>query len=159
MENITAFDPSVRDLDPERPLYPCSDVADVYAPPCWQMQTSVMREYGYNSMETAGLCFQAGDFIGDCFRSLGRDESLTVVSGGAARVAQICEEYAPDYEYTCIEGVTTSLIDYANTGQFAYEFCGELGEVHRNNCFRRQYHALGRSLIRCRLIRNTRNAD
>lgn len=139
MENVTAFDRSKRDIDPEDYLYPCNKLEDKYQYSCYQMQTSIMFELGVTAAEMGELCLQAGSIsnITACHTSIGRDLSNSVRSGDSGYVARICQQsgLGEDYIVDCVAGTIYALIDNTWDGGYAFQFCNTLEEINQAGCY------------------------
>lgn len=136
MENVTAFERSKRDVDRTDPHYPCNKLADQYKYDCYQMQTSLMFEFGLNYEQMAAECKLAGDYQRPCFVSLGRDLSNYVRMNNASLVVDVCERVSEGNTANCVNGAIYALIDNTWSGEFALPFCDALlKDGNKENCF------------------------
>jgi len=136
MENVTAFDKSLRDLKADDPLYPCNKVAEKYKNACYLMQTSVMFEYGLSNDEIIAEC-KKSEQPATCFVSLGRDLSNFVRTGQMDYVTSTCESLDRGSAQNCIDGTVYALSDNTWDGQFSFSFCSNLKDSeNKNTCFR-----------------------
>jgi len=123
MENVTAFDKKLRDIDREDPLYPCSRLDSKYGASCFTMQTSIMIELGMNDKKIIETCRKAGAFVNNCFISLGRDISNYVRTGNIERTVQTCEVLSEQNSKECVQGLVYALMDNTWDAQFAFGYC------------------------------------
>ncbi|MEP7103691.1 MAG: hypothetical protein ABI721_03215 [Candidatus Dojkabacteria bacterium] len=136
MENVTAFDKKKRDLKADDPLYPCSRLDNKYKADCYLMQTSVMSEYGLNNQQVVDECKKTGDYMPQCFVSMGRDLSNYVRTGNVSYVVTACEDTAKENVRPCMDGAIYALIDNTWDLSFAYKLCDSLN-IQKNieDCF------------------------
>jgi hypothetical protein len=127
-------------LRAEEPMYPCTAVAVVYKDQCYGMQTSyALSVSGNDFAKVAQLCQDLSDvdYVGKCYRSLGRDASGSTNSDIVA-TKQRCE-LALDAEgkKNCMIGAALDIASYYRDDVQAKAFClqyeGELRFIcHRD---------------------------
>ncbi len=127
-------------LRADEPMYPCTAVATVYKDQCYGMQTSyALSVSGYDFAKVAAMCqgLSDTDYVGKCYRSLGRDASGGTNSDIAA-TKQKCE-VALDAEgkKNCMLGAALDIASYYRDDVQAKAFClqyeGELRFIcHRD---------------------------
>ncbi len=105
MENVQPSSGSVDLAEDDDPVYPCNWVPTGEKRRCYQIVTSRILGTVEDSWErTAAICAEVEhDFVGSCFRSLGRDISNRT-NRDPAKIAELCaiaREY--DGEGECVE--------------------------------------------------------
>lgn len=135
MENVTAYDPSLRDLDPNDPLYPCTAVGDIYRRSCYLIQPDAMSDAQLTAQEIGAACLRAGSFVDVCMQGLGRVYSSRVIAESWGEILPVCEEYAPGYEHACISGVVTALVNTTGDGRYAYKYCNAVRPDLQTTCY------------------------
>lgn len=144
MENVTAFDKKLRDVNPKDPLYPCNKVDKKYKRDCFTMQTSLMFEYGLSIPQIAEQCRLAKDYKSNCFVSLGRDLSNYVRTGNSKLAVEACEISSLGNQQNCIDGVVYALIDNTWDATFAFGFCNSLSDPNnKKTCYKDSLSYLG----------------
>lgn len=113
-------------LRADEPMYPCTAVAIAYKDQCYGMQTSYALSLpGYDFAKVAQLCQDLSDtdFVGKCYRSLGRDASGSTNSDIVA-TKQKCE-LALDAEgkKNCMIGAALDIASYYRDDVQAKAFC------------------------------------
>lgn len=126
-------------LKADEPMYPCTAVAIAYKDQCYGMQTSyALSISGYDFARVAALCQNLSDvdFIGKCYRSLGRDASGGTNSDIAA-TKQRCE-VALDAEgkKNCMIGAALDIASYYRDDIQAKAFCLQYEGEMRFICHR-----------------------
>jgi hypothetical protein len=133
MENILAADQSKRILDPARPLFPCTEVAEPYRKRCFSEQTRALTERRLDADGITKACIEAGAYADWCFDGLGRDSAALVLEEKPEEAAAICEG-TPSWT-ACIRGMLRGLVDTRGSGKEAAGFCAILTEERQSECF------------------------
>jgi hypothetical protein len=131
------------DLDPARPLYPCTDVAAKYESQCFQRQTTyALMTHGGDFVAVFDLCEPLTPQARTaCHQGLGRDaaqQALVVVETEAARSAYTTDRcvLAPDQgaQANCLVGAVKALIRFYSRDSEANAFCGTVDASLRDGC-------------------------
>jgi hypothetical protein len=122
------------------PLYPCNAVAATYRVACFQMQTSnMLLQNGWDVEKAARSCDRApAQYLGVCYRSLGRDISGLTRQDDARSIA-MCSRVATAYRDDCLIGSMAVLLDHADR---SLEFCSKVPTDSKSMC----YGSLGQHL-------------
>lgn len=136
MENITAAEPALRNVDPSQPLFPCTTLADKkYLGNCLFFQPSLFLEWGYTPKQILDTC-RLTAIPDECARGYGRELASDLRLGRFADVAHICEEIGGELERGCTIGTVNSSLENGETGTEAYPYCSTLQDpARRNFCF------------------------
>ena len=129
MENIAAGSdpdrPRPKYLDPDRPLYPCTDVAFRYRDQCYGMQTSYALDVqGDDFGRVFDLCATVENaFRPTCYQSLGRDASGRS-DNDAEKIEAACM-LGVDYEArsNCVIGAARTFVSYYSSDAEARALC------------------------------------
>ena len=139
MENLAEVDNlDAEYLDPERPLYPCTEVARRYKPPCYDRQTTYALYI--NGTDFAGvfeLCETAeNDFQSVCYAGLGGDaaaETKLITDAeeqARARVRLCFQGRTFEARSNCVAGaVRVALRDAADGENQAQALCSSLADA------------------------------
>ncbi len=118
-------------LDPARPLYPCTEVANTYKQQCYLMQTSyILQHNGYDFAATFQECAKADTgFTDTCYQSAGRDASGSTNSDVARTVANCRQAPAgrDDAIRNCMLGAERDFVSYYHSDKQALELCVAFG--------------------------------
>ena len=123
-------------LDPERPLYPCTDVGDRYKDQCYGMQTSyALKTQDNDFAKVFELCAGVeGAYRPTCYGSLGRD-----VSGQSdndpEKIEAVCM-LGPTYEArsNCVIGAARTFVSYYNSDEEARSLCLSVKRRLQTSC-------------------------
>ena len=139
MENLAAVDdPDAEYLDPERPLYPCTDVAARYKPPCYDRQTTyALYVTGTDFAGVFELCGTAeSDFQSACYAGLGGDVAAETklisdtTEQAMARVRLCFQGNTFEARSNCVAGaVRVALRDAADGEKQAQALCSSLTDA------------------------------
>lgn len=139
MENIIIENTGIKSdyLKPEDPVYPCNDVSEKHRKYCFRMQTSYMLKIFHNDYQKVfALCKEsAGNYIDECYQSLGRDASGSTASN-IQKVKELClsgEDFRQQSH--CIIGAANDFLPYFNSNAQAYELCAAIPEELQSICF------------------------
>lgn len=136
MENIVAFQAGEETpaLDDEDLLYPCGDVAEVYAESCYLMQTSyVLTRVGWDLQAGFDWCARAGDHVDACYRSMGRDISGAYLLDVDDVIAG-CSQGDPQHAAWCIDGAVQNAVYDQSGRQAADALCEAVPEEWVEAC-------------------------
>ena len=130
MENVAAGrddpqNPASEYLDPDRPLYPCTDVAVRHKDQCYGMQTSyALRARGNDFVKVFDLCATVEDaFRPTCYQSLGRDASGRS-DNDAAKIEAACMIGAGfEARSNCVIGAARTFVSYYSDDEEAKALC------------------------------------
>lgn len=130
MENVAAgredpLRPSTEYLDPERPLYPCTDVAFRHKEQCYAMQTSyALRVRGNDFVKVFDLCATVESaFRPTCYQSLGRDASGRSDNDPAKIEAACMIGAGYEARSNCIIGAARTFVSYYSDDREAKSLC------------------------------------
>lgn len=130
MENVAAgrenpLRPSTEFLDPERPLYPCTDVVFRHKEQCYAMQTSyALRVRGDDFVKVFELCATVeGAFRPTCYQSLGRDASGRSDNDPAKIEAACMVGAGYEARSNCIIGAARTFVSYYSDDGEAKSLC------------------------------------
>lgn len=146
MQNLMALHDTsqpVPYLDPNRPLYPCTDVAKQYQSQCYQRQsTYALMTRGDDFAAVFELCARLTPPAQDaCHQGLGRDaaqQGLVMAGEEAARNAYAAARCALGIDQVaqanCLVGSVKALIRYHHRGNEAEAFCATVHATLREGC-------------------------
>jgi hypothetical protein len=147
MQNLMALHDTSQpapDLDPARPLYPCTDVAAQYESQCYQRQTTyALMTHGDNFAAVFALCEPlAPQARTACHQGLGRDaaqQGLVMAGTEAARSAYTADRCAlapgQGAQANCLVGAVKALIRFYLRDSEANAFCGTVDPALREGCW------------------------
>lgn len=147
MQNLMAlhdYSQPTPNLDPARPLYPCTDVAVQYESQCYQRQTTyALMTHGDNFAAVFDLCEPlAPQARTACHQGLGRDaaqQALIMVKTEAARNGYTTDRcaLAPDQgaQANCLVGAVKALLRFYLRDSEANAFCGTVDAALREGCW------------------------
>ncbi len=117
-------------LDPARPLYPCSIMAQKYLQPCYEIQTAAVLHFNKGSIRKAAeTCDTAPeDMRPICYRSLGRDIT-SMARRDPDKTRRYCDQGGDKYRKWCYFGAVKSLVDWGARAEPGIAFCGVLGNA------------------------------
>lgn len=130
-------------LDPDRPLYPCTEVATRHRSQCYQRQTTyALALFGDDFTTVFDLCRALEPAARTaCHQGLGRDaaqQALVLAGPAPARHDHTSRRCAlapgPDAESACRAGAVTALVRYFGHGAEAEAFCATLAAALRSGC-------------------------
>lgn len=140
---------AVRDtffIDPNRPSYPCSDVATQYQASCWEYQPGILFGiYGADLGKSLRACEAAGPNASSCYLGVGK-QSMGLYPDRAEIPMRACRTVNPQSVSSCIGGIIEYYTAFSWRADEAVTFCGKLSKEEKATC----YSALGRELARMR---------
>ncbi len=133
MQNIvneTAEDGHTPDFRTDDPLYPCTAVAPLWQPPCYQMQTTHLftSERG-NLDEIAALCATVADEKNKtyCYQSFGRDIN-GMYSPNLDTVTRACRTAGAGFT-DCFIGAVRDMVYYTNDPSVGEAACRTVPDI------------------------------
>lgn len=115
-------------LDPQRPLYPCTESPEEFKNTCYLMQTSyILKVNGGDFADTYGWCEKAEEnYRATCYQSLGRDASgrNTSLIEPTKNVCMLGKDYFQ--QSNCVIGAVKDIISYFHSDVEAKQFCAVL---------------------------------
>ncbi len=132
-------------VDPNNPLYPCSELDPKYLRECYMMQTSIILHLThYDFAKSFAVCDTAPKGMRPtCYQSMGRD-----ISGHTLRNIEqsirLCQLGTAIHRNRCFIGVVKNFLNVSGrASDNAFEFCRQTPEAHKKDC----YHAIGEELL------------
>jgi hypothetical protein len=124
-------------LRDDDPVYPCNWVPTGEKRRCYQIVTSrILGTVGDSWERTAAICAEVErDFVGWCFRSLGRDISSRT-GRDPAQIAELCaiaREY--DWEGECVEAAAYDMTANFTSAEKGRELCDAVHSGVRAQCY------------------------
>lgn len=121
-------------LDPNRPLYPCTDVDREYKQQCYLMQTSyILQHNGYDFAKAFEWCSKADSgFEATCYQSAGRDASGSTNSDVTRTVENCRKAMAVNVDtalalHNCMLGAERDFVSYYHSDKQALQLCEAFG--------------------------------
>lgn len=136
MENIRAADPSMRDLRPDNPLYPCDSVEERYRARCANEQSRVFVELGWDRERMLEGCRALAPYQEKCYEGYGRDLSSPLRRGDEATTVLACLPLSGEDRLACVRGLVRGLIGAGTDARTAFVFCSKMPADTRAACFR-----------------------
>ncbi len=132
-------------IDPQNPLYPCSDLENKYLRECYMMQTSIILHLTqYDFAKAFSECDKAPkDMQPTCYQSMGRDISGHTLRN-IKRSIQLCELGSATHQGRCFIGVVKNFLNVSgHASKNAFEFCQQSPSRHKKDC----HFAIGEELL------------
>jgi hypothetical protein len=138
MENVITFsrDGSAPDLKPDQPLYPCTEVDDIYKSQCYLGQTSfVLSQNGGDFKKTFDLCANVvAPYRAICDQSLGRDAANYANHDGVT-TKNTCSLTTDTTDLdNCVIGAVKEFISYYHAIDQANTFCNLFSDPEKTSC-------------------------
>jgi hypothetical protein len=127
-EEDVAGQPQQTALSSDKPMYPCTAVADKYKDQCYLMQTSyALQVESYDFTKVFKLCSSIEQtYVDTCYTSLGRDASGESISDVQKTKENCMLGPTLDARKYCIEGAVKDFISYFHSDGQAKILCASL---------------------------------
>ena len=123
-------------LDPDNPLYPCSDIEKKYWRECYMMQTSIILHLTkYDFAKAFRVCDGAVEGMRPtCYQSMGRDIAGHTLRDIKQSIA-LCELGQASHQGRCFVGVVKNFLNVTGrASEDAFEFCRQTPDKHKGDC-------------------------
>ena len=141
MENVISAGndpqrPATEFLDPERPLYPCTDLAYAYKDQCYGIQTSYALDAVRDDFARVfDLCDGVeADFLATCYGGIGRD-AVGRGNYDPARIQAACDLGSTFFARSgCVNGAAVTFVSYYDSDTQAKDLCARMDPSLRPAC-------------------------